>query len=178
MSKFNYQKSLLAGKAKTCLLGIDTTAENYKIAVDLLYERFGDAQNIIKSHMDMLLSLRQIKSHMDMLLSLRQIKSDNVSELREIYDVIEVNTRSLATFDISAKNYGPILNSIIMSKLPHTIRLDISRQMPSGQCDVAKLMNVFNRELMARERCENFETLSVADEERIDNEYIIRPLRV
>ena len=33
VSKFNYLKGVLEGKAKACLLGIDTTAANYKAAV-------------------------------------------------------------------------------------------------------------------------------------------------
>ena len=146
--KFNYLKSLLEGKAKACLLGLDTTSENYKNAIELLHERFGDPQNIISSHMDTLLSLRQVKT-------------DNVEQLREIHDVIEIHTRSLNAFEISAKNYGPILNSIIMSKLPHNMKLDISRQMPTGKWDIVKLMDVFKREVVARERCEKFENLSV-----------------
>ena len=157
VSKFNYLKSLLEGKAKACLLGLDTTSENYKHAIDLLHERFGDPQNIINAHMDSLLSLRQVKT-------------DNVEQLREIYDVIEIHTRGLTSFDISTKNYGPILNSIVMSKLPHNIKLDISRQMPSGKWDIVKLMDVFKRELVARERCEIFENLSVQDNWGVEKE--------
>ena len=38
VSKFNYLKSLLEGKANACLLGLDTTSENYKNAIELLHE--------------------------------------------------------------------------------------------------------------------------------------------
>ena len=40
------------------------------------------------------------------------------------------------------------------------MKLDISRQMPSGKWDVVKLMHMFKRELIARESCEQFESLS------------------
>ena len=152
VSKFNCLKSLLEGKAKACLLGLDTTSENYKNAIELLHERFGDPQTIISSHMDTLLSLRPVKT-------------EDVEQLREIYDVLEIHTRSLNAFDISAKNYCPILNSIIMCTLPRNIKLDISRQMPAGKWDVMKLMDVFKRELVARERCDKFENLSVNENE-------------
>ena len=102
---------------------------------------------------------------MDTLLSLRPVKTEDVEQLREIYDVLEIHTRSLNAFDISAKNYGPILNSIIMCKLPCNIKLDISRQMPAGKWDVMKLMGVFKRELVSRERCNKFENLSVNENE-------------
>ena len=46
-----------------------------------------------------------------------------------------------------------------MSKLPRGIRLDISRQMPARKWDVAKLLCIFKNELVARERCEQFDNL-------------------
>ena len=98
---------------------------------------------------------------MDTLLSLRPVSSENVNDLREIYDIIEIHTRNLSSLDVSMKEYGPILNSIIMSKLTRGIKLDISRQMPAGKWNVIKLMDVFKRELVARERCESFEHLSI-----------------
>ena len=98
---------------------------------------------------------------MDTLLSLRPVSSENVNDLREIYDIIEIHTRNLSSLDISMREYGPILNSIIMSKLTRGIKLDISRQMPAGKWNVIKLMDVFKRELVARERCESFEHLSI-----------------
>ena len=148
VSKFNYLKSLLEGKAKSCLVGLDITSENYKHVIDLLHERFGDPQNIINAHMDSLLSIRQDKT-------------ENIEDLREIYDVLEFHTRSSNAFEISAKNNGLILNPIIMSKLLRNLKLDISRQMLAGKWDVTKLMDVFKRELVARERCKYFEKLSI-----------------
>ena len=147
ISKFNYLKGLLEGKAKACLLGIDTTAANYKVAVNLLQERFGDPQSIINSHMDTLLSIQPLKS-------------DSVGDLRKLYDLIEVHTRSLEFFGIATNNYGPILNSIVMAKIPRNIKLDISRQMPQGKWDIVRLMDIFKKELVARERCDQFENLT------------------
>ena len=83
------------------LLGLDTISENYKNAIELLHKRFADPQNIICSHMNTFLSLRPVKK-------------ENVEQLREIYDILEIHTRSLNAFDISVKNYGPILNFIII----------------------------------------------------------------
>ena len=144
ISNFNYLKGLLEGKAKAAISGLCTTASNYKHAIELIRERFGGPQLIISTHMETLLSLRPVTS-------------EHVKELREIYDIIEIHMRNVSSFDISMKHYGPILNSIIMSKLTRSITLDISRQMPVGKWDVIKLMDVFKRELVARERCEGFE---------------------
>ena len=50
-----------------------------------------------------------------------------------------------------------------MSKLPRSLKLQVSREMPSGKWDVVKVMAVFKRELMARERCERIDKTSLVD---------------
>ena len=67
-----------------------------------------------------------------------------------------IHVRNLSAADISAKNYGPILNSIIMSKLlHHHLKSDISKQM-TGKWDIAKLLHILKHEIVPRERCEQF----------------------
>ena len=140
ISKFNYLKGLLEGRASLVVQGLLLTSENYQEAIDLLKKRFGDPQLIITSHMDALLALVPVKEN-------------KVSELRQLCDVIEIHTRNLQLFDICAQNYGPVLTSIILSKLPTEFKLEISRQMPDGKWDITKLMDVMKREVVSRERC-------------------------
>ena len=63
-------------------------------------------------------------------------------------DIIVIHTRNLQLFDICAQNYGPVLISIILSKLPSEIKLEISRQMPQGKWDIKELMKVMKKEIM------------------------------
>ena len=68
---------------------------------------------------------------MDALLSLKSVSSSrDISKLRNIYDSVEIYSRNLNTLDVNSTHYGPILISVIMSKLPEEFRLDISRLMP------------------------------------------------
>ena len=92
---------------------------------------------------------------MDVLLGLIPLKSSNASELRQLYDIIEIHIRNLHGFDILPENYGPVLISIITSKLPSDICLEISRQMPAGKWKITDLMENFKQELVSRERCES-----------------------
>ena len=46
-----------------------------------------------------------------------------------------------------------------MSKLPRNVKLDITREIPN-KWDVIELMDILKRELIARERCDQFESLS------------------
>ena len=54
ISKFNYLKGLLEGKASLAVQGLTLTSDNYMEAVNLLEKRFGDPQVIITAHMDAL----------------------------------------------------------------------------------------------------------------------------
>ena len=66
---------------------------------------------------------------MDVMIELNAVPSvKDVEKLRKLYDTIEIVIFS--TFDVNSEHYGPILISIIMSKLPEQLRLDISIQMP------------------------------------------------
>ena len=68
-------------------------------------------------------------------------------------DVIETISRNLRPYDIDSKHCGPILISVIVKKLPKEFHLELSRQMPVGKWDLAKLLKVFSKELASRERC-------------------------
>ena len=81
-----------------------------------------------------------------------------LQELRKLYGEIETNVRSLKNFNIMSDLYGPILISIVMSKLPDDIKLVISRSMTFAgnannrhQWKILDLMNAFRQE--SREMC-------------------------
>ena len=147
--KFNHLKSLLEGKALLAIQGLTLTKENYGNAVKLLKDRFGDPQIIIKSHMDAIIAIKPVQS-------------SKVSALRELCDIIDVHTRNLQQFDVCFRNYGPMLLSIVTSKLPNDIKLEISRQMPPhGKWEIDTFMEAFRKEVTSRERC----AFSIEDEE-------------
>ena len=84
----------------------------------------------------------------------------DVDKLRNIYDCVEVNVRSLKSLDITIAHYGPILVSIIMSKLPSDIRLLITRNMatlltpPSDEnWQIDELLKILKQEIESREMC-------------------------
>ena len=139
--KFNHLKSLLEGKALLAIQGLTLTKENYEHAVEIIKTRFGDPQVIIKSHMDALLAIKPVMSN-------------KVADLREVCDIIEVHTRNLQQFDVCFKNYGPMLLSIITSKLPKDIKLEIARNLPQqGKWEIEGFMEAFRKEVTSRERC-------------------------
>nr|XP_047141395.1 uncharacterized protein LOC124816304 [Hydra vulgaris] len=144
ISKFNYLKSLLEGNASLSIQGLAITGENYRTAIKILKERFGDEQVIISAHMDALLNIQPTQSN-------------KVSEIRTIFDLVEIHTKNLELLNVNSEDFGPVLVSLIMSKLPKDFKLDITRKMPQGKWKIIDLMNCFREELIARERCISME---------------------
>ena len=96
---------------------------------------------------------------MDFLLSLPNVEScSDIRLLRKMLDAIETTSRNLRPYDIDSNHYGPILISVVMKKLPEAFRLELSRQMPVGKWDLAKLLEVFSKELASRERCQSIKS--------------------
>ena len=57
VDKFNYLRTLLDGPALSSIIGLPLTELNYKEAIEILTDRFGNKQIIISSHMEALLKL-------------------------------------------------------------------------------------------------------------------------
>ena len=63
------------------------------------------------------------------LLNLPQLtSSDNVNDLRKIYDTVETQVRSLENIDIQPEINGPLLIPVLLSKLSSELSLIIKRQ--------------------------------------------------
>ena len=87
----------------------EITTENYEEALQVLDERFGNAQIIVNSHFEELTKLPIVYNN------------DDTAKLRELHDKIETNLRSLRATVIQADTYGSILVPMLKSKLPKQI---------------------------------------------------------
>ena len=90
--------------------GLTRTEANYNSAIEILQKRFGKPQNIISKHMDEMLNIPECVN-------------DNASQLRLVYDKISLSIRGLESLGVSSNQYGSLLIPVIMSKLPHEIRV-------------------------------------------------------
>ena len=122
-----------------CISGLNLTVDNYKQALDAIVQCYGKRKLLISIHIDQLLSIKPILNLYD------------VKKLRKTFDEIESNVRNLKVLNIDPEQYGPVLVSIIMSKLPNKIRLLTPL---SPEWDVEIVINHFQRELESREMCE------------------------
>ena len=107
-------------------------------AIDILRDRFGKPQLLISNHMEALLKLSMVSS------------VHETKRLRDLYDKIEINIRSLKA-----------IVPVVMEKIPSELRLIISRNFGSKETwDLDVLFNALKSELGTRERCNAVKTSS------------------
>ena len=75
--------------------------------------------------------------------------SRDTKVLRILYDNIETYIRNLK----STAAYGTMLIPCIMQKLPQDIRLEITKNLAGDTWDFDQVLNIFNSQLTAREKC-------------------------
>eukprot|EP00731_Ephydatia_muelleri_P007453 Em0003g1701a len=140
LDEFNYLRTLLEGPAAAAVAGLSLTSSNYTEAVAVLKKRFGNKQLIISAHMDMLMNLEGVSS------------GQNLKAIRELHNDVESHVRSLQSLGVPSSSFGAMLASVIMNKLPHDLRLAVSKEITDGEWDLKKVMAVVEKEIDARER--------------------------
>ena len=139
IDKFNYLKSLLEKSAADAIAGLALTTANYNEAILILKKRFGNKKQIISRHMDLLLSVDAVTS------------DQNLKGLRHLYDHIESQVRSLKSLGITSDNYGSLLASVLMNKLPQELKLIITRKREEDW-NLDGILGEVEKEIEARER--------------------------
>ena len=114
------------------------TASNYEEAIAILKKRFGNKQQIINRHMDILVNVSPVIN-------------EDTRKLRELYDTLESHVRSLKSLGLPSGSYRSLPSSIIMSKLPQELRLIISGEIRDQEWQLDTIMRVLESELEARE---------------------------
>ena len=142
IDKFNCLYSLLEGSAFLCVKGLPLSEDNYDMALDVLKQRFGRKQTIICVHMDELVKLPNCTN-------------DRPHSLCSLYDQITVHIRVLKTLEINPEQYGSLLISTLMSKLPSKVRLRIAWESREDVWKIKDLMKVVQTEVEAREASKN-----------------------
>ena len=117
MDKFNYLRSLLRGAACEAVSGLTLTGANYGEGIAVLKRRFGNKQQIISRHMDVLVIVPAVTGNHD------------VKPLCRLYDTVESNVRSLKSLGVPADSYSSLLSTVVMNKLPNELRLIIGRKI-------------------------------------------------
>ena len=133
VQKFNCLRAQLTGDAARVIAGFPLRNTNYIQAVDLLKTRFGQPQNIISTHRQVLLNLPRPTSEL--------------SSLRQFYDFMETHVRGLTFLGKSQDSYGDLLVPIIFGKLPNELRRNLAREHSNPEWTFPQLREAIYKEI-------------------------------
>ena len=144
ISKLTYLLSLLKGEAQQCVAGLSLSGANYRVACELLKNRFGREELIIFGHVQALLG----------------IPVTACSELQALQDQLLKHVRCLETLGVSGDKYGVVLTPLVLSKLPAEVRLEWAREGAGKESDLNFLLSFLKSEIDRQERSRAFCGLS------------------
>ena len=126
IDRFNYLRRYLAGQALATISGLILNSQNYKEALDILIDRFGNPQVLISAHMETV-KINNVKN------------MENLEALRQLYNDIENCIRNLKSLRIESSTYGYLLIPLLKEKIPDELNMVISRKV-SGNVWTLELM--------------------------------------
>lgn len=141
VDKFVYLKRYLEGEALDVVSGLSLSADNYKEALDLLRERYGDPEVLISAHLESLLKLGKVRNSSDLV------------ALRKLHNDVENCVRNLRSLNVDTLAYGSLLIPILKEKLPDDLLLQISRAHGSSPWSLDSVLKNLKNELSAKEHC-------------------------
>jgi hypothetical protein len=103
----------LEGSALLVIKGLALTEENYKVAIDILKQHYGNTQVVISAHMNEMLKLPDCST-------------GKVHDLRSVYDKMNINVRGLEALGVKSEQYGSLFIPVIMSKLPPELQIHVA----------------------------------------------------
>ena len=136
VTKFSYLRSFLRGEAQRSLAGLSIIAKNYKVAKDLLQDRFGRT-SIIKTKI------------MTSFTKLEDVRSDR--DLRSLYDKVQKGIRNLSALGEDPDGYGGLLVPLIRKRLPKDLNVLLNRKKGDDEWTIIQLQEQLEIELKARE---------------------------
>ena len=115
VEKFRYLKMSLEedSEADKLIRGYPVTAANYTTVLQELQDAYGDREVVINYHVSKLLNLP---------------KQTSPQSLKELYNGITTNVRSLDALGVGAESYSIFLVPIVKSKLDDKLRQEIQRK--------------------------------------------------
>ena len=138
IDRINYLRRYLARQALATISSLTLNYENYKEALDILIDRYGNPQALISAHMETV-KINKVKN------------MENLEALRKLYNDIQNFIRNLKSLRIESSTYGYLLIPLLKEKIPDELNMIISRKFSGSVWTVELMLKYFNEELQAIE---------------------------
>ena len=76
---------------------------------------------------------------------------DKPSQMRYVYDKVNVHVRGLESLGVNSEQYGSLLIPVIMAKLPNDVRVQVARCTKQDEWKIDALLDIILKEVEARE---------------------------
>lgn len=137
--RFNYLRSKLYGKAQRAISGLSLSDANYKVAIGILQERFGNVQEVVDLHYNKLINI--------------QPATNKTSSLRALLDTSEKHLRSLEVLEQDINQ--DVFVSMVRSKLPEDVLVQLEILNGAGnKWNTFILRDKLREYIVVRERAE------------------------
>ena len=133
VQKLNYLRAQLQGGALRIIAGLPLTTPNYNHSVALLKERYGQSHKLIDANMKALIELPS--------------PSNSISSLQMFYDTVATHTRSLTALGKPTSEYGAMLVTSMLNKLPVETRRNLARAHGTDQWTIDELQHAILEEI-------------------------------
>lgn len=130
---------MLLEPARSTIQGFALTADNYKVAVDILKKRYGKKILIQRAYVNELLNIEHVYNERDTI------------RLRKMYDFVESKFRSLDALDVDQATYATFVVPSLLEILPDSMRITMTRGEEHHERDMEKFLDVLGGEIDLRE---------------------------
>lgn len=117
VERFLHLRSSLKSEASQLIANVQPTSANYRLAFDLLCERYNNPKCIIQSH---------VKGIFD----IQPVSKGSALELRKLHDELNKHIRSLQNFDMPVAQWSVFISHILLTKFDNLTKVEFSKVKP------------------------------------------------
>lgn len=104
IQKFHYLRASLQGEATHIIKSLEMSSENYRVAWDLINERYNNTRQLTNNHVHALFNISVIQK-------------ESSAALRQLIDTVSKNLRALDTLDEKTQFWDTLIIYLVASKL-------------------------------------------------------------
>ena len=139
IDRFSYLKRYLSPSVLATIYGL--TANNYKEAIKLLRNRYGNPQLQITAHMEALIKMKVVTS------------MDNIEQMKRLYSNVKTCIKNLKHLKVETSTYSCLLIPILNDRIPDELRALILSKFGNSIWNLEGTLNIINEEIQAKEHC-------------------------
>ena len=117
VEKMQHLKGALIGEPGTLIQGLTLTNSNYKVAIELLTERYNNKSLIIDSHVEKLLHLPSV------------LKKNTSADIRQLCLSVEENVHALENLSVPVNSWSIMIKHLMRTALSGDVHTEVEKYL-------------------------------------------------